>query len=135
MKTPMIDQPLGGRDVKEWVGSSPNAAIPEYVRDRVFLRFKGRCALTNRKLRAGEYDIDHEKALADGGEHRERNLRPVHRPAHREKTIDENAARDKADRMGRKHRGTWAKPIGNARMPSRPFPKSRRSGEEFDHGL
>lgn len=125
-KKPMIDQPLGGRQVKEWVGSSPDANIPDYVKDRVFLRFNQCCALTGRKLRAGEYDIDHEKALADGGEHRESNLRPVWKPAHRGKTSEENARRDKADRMGRKHRGTW--PKSTSPLRSRPFPKSRRTG-------
>ncbi|UHD47643.1 HNH endonuclease [Aureimonas altamirensis] len=123
MATPMIDQPLGGRDVKEWIGSSPNAKVPEYVRDRVFLRFGGRCVLTGIKLRAGEYNLDHGKALADGGEHRESNLRPVHRPAHREKTSAENAARDKADRMGRKHRGTW--PASKTHLRSRKFQSTR----------
>ncbi|KAA0971264.1 HNH endonuclease [Aureimonas fodinaquatilis] len=121
----MINNPHGGRDVKEWIGSSPNAQIPQYVRDRVLLRFGGCCALTGWKLRKGEYDIDHEKALADGGEHRESNLRPVYRPAHREKTSAENKLRADADRKGRKHRGEW--PKSRRPIPIRPFQSSRET--------
>lgn len=123
MTVAMIDAPLGGRQVKEWIGKHPDAKVPDWVRDRVFLRFGGRCAVTGIKLRAGDYDLDHIKALADGGEHRESNLRPVFRLAHREKTGEENAARDKADRIGRKHRGTW--PKSKSPLRSRGFRKTR----------
>lgn len=136
MTRPMIDNPYGGRSVEEWIGKTPDTKVPDRIRDRVFARAKGVCHLSGRKIAAGEkWELEHKKALAFGGEHREANLAPALVAAHREKTSQEVSDLAKADRMGRKHRGTWAKPIGNARMPSRPFPKSRRSGEEHDHGL
>lgn len=122
-KTPMIENPLGGRSVKEWIGSSPDARIPDAIRDRVFIRFGGKCAISGKKLFPGEWDVDHETALADGGQHRERNLRPVFRLAHREKTAAENRARDRAERIRRKHNGTW--PKSKTPLRGRGFAKTR----------
>lgn len=101
---------MTGRSVPEWVGKTPDAAIPPRVRLRVFERHGGVCALTGQKIRAGdEWDIDHEIALANGGEHREANLRPVLRAAHRRKTAADSAQKAKDARVRKKHLGI-AKP-------------------------
>ena len=97
------------RSVPEWVGKTHDSAVPARVKARVFERFGGRCAISGVKLFPGEYDFDHELALEDGGEHREGNLRPVHRDRHREKTAAEAGARKKVRRTRLKHLGLWPK--------------------------
>lgn len=90
----------------EWIGATDDARIPPRVRLRVFERFGGVCQLTDRKIMPGdEWDCDHAVALINGGEHRESNLQPVLRAAHRRKTADDVAAKAKADRVRKKHLG------------------------------
>lgn len=109
-KRPMIDNPFGGRSLPEWIGSSPDAKVPARVRDRVFMRAKGACYLSGRKIMPGdEWHMEHVKPLSMGGEHRESNLRPALAAPHREKTSAEAADRAKADRIRRKHLGLWPK--------------------------
>ncbi|RWF41621.1 MAG: HNH endonuclease, partial [Mesorhizobium sp.] len=40
---PMIDDPNGGRSVKEWIGKTPDSVPPATVRARIFLRADGIC--------------------------------------------------------------------------------------------
>lgn len=94
------------RSVPEWIGATDDAAIPARVRLRVFDRFDGICQETGRKIMPGdEWDCDHEIALAAGGEHRETNLRPVLREAHRAKTAEDVKTKAKIDRVRKKHLG------------------------------
>lgn len=126
-----ISDPFGGRSVQEWIGATPDSAPPDWVRDRVFVRAKGRCHITNRKIRPGEpWQLEHKKPLSMGGENRESNLAPVLTEPHRKKSAREADMRAKADRIRRRHNGTWPKPVGNHRIPSRPFQSSRRFYEE-----
>jgi 5-methylcytosine-specific restriction protein A len=120
---PLIENPLGGRRIEEWIGDHPDQRIPDRVKDRIFIRHNGKCYLTGRKLFKGEYDFDHIKRLADGGQHRETNLAPIWRPKHREKTGEENSAGAKADRIRRKANGTW--PKTKAPIRSRGFSSTR----------
>jgi len=120
---PMIDSPFGGRQIPEWIADHPDQRIPDRVKDRIFLRYNGRCYITGRKLSKGEYDFDHVKRLADGGSHRESNLAPIWRPKHREKTGEENSEGAKADRIRRKANGTW--PKSKAPLRSRGFSPTR----------
>lgn len=99
------------RAVPEWIGKTPDSAIPRLVQMRIFDRYGGKCALTGRKLAAGEFDFDHIKRLRDGGQHRESNLQPVYRPAHREKSAQEVSEGAVADRIKAKHLGLWPKPV------------------------
>lgn len=94
------------RSVDEWVGSTPDVKIPDRVRLRVFEAHGGICALTGIKIRPGDqWDLDHEIALANGGQHRESNLRPVLREAHRKKTAEDVRIKAKAARVRKKHLG------------------------------
>lgn len=78
---------MTGRSVEEWIGSSPDAKVPPRVRLRIFERYEGRCYLSGRKIAAGEpWELEHVKALCNGGEHRESNLAPALKDKHREKT-------------------------------------------------
>lgn len=126
-----ISDPHGGRNLTEWIGASPNSKPPQWVRDRVFARHKRRCHITGRKIRAGEaWELEHIKPLSMGGENRESNLAPALKEPHRKKTAREITNRAKADRIRRKDNGTWPKPIGNHRLPSRPFPPTRDFRQE-----
>lgn len=91
------------RIVTEWIGKTDDAAIPARVKIRVFEKHKGKCAITGKRLHPGEWDCDHIVALKDGGEHRESNMQPVWRGAHRKKTANENSARAKVNRVQIKH--------------------------------
>lgn len=111
-RRPKIDQPLGGRDVQEWIGSSPNAKVPNDVKDRVYARAGGVCYLIGLPIAGKPWDVEHVTPLSMGGEHRESNLRPALTEKHKEKTSEEARLRAKADRMRLKH--------------LRLFPKSKR---------
>lgn len=97
------------REVPEWIADHPDQDIPRRVKLRIFDRYGGKCAITGKKLRAGEVDFDHKTRLRDGGEHRESNIWPVWRPAHREKTAQENSDGAKADKIKAKHLGIYPK--------------------------
>lgn len=97
---------MSPRATDEWIGSSPDAAIPPRVRVRVFERYDGRCYLTGRKILPGDkWDVDHVIALANGGEHRESNLAPALRDKHREKTAQDVAIKAKSARIRARHLG------------------------------
>ena len=94
------------RSVPEWIGKTPDTAIPPRVRLRVFERFSGVCQITGRKIGpADKWDVDHVIALANGGEHREGNMQPVLRAPHRAKTAEDVAQKKKDDRVRKKHLG------------------------------
>lgn len=113
---------MTGRKVDEWIGSSPDAAIPPRVRLRVFERYGGTCQLTGRKIMPGDkWDLDHVKPLAMGGEHRESNLQPVLKSAHIEKTKHDVAELAKARRLAAKHAGI-------EKRKGKPMPGSKASG-------
>lgn len=94
---------MTARSIPEWIGASPDAAIPRRVRARLFT---GRCAICTRKLMAGErWEADHVVALINGGEHRESNLRCVCTWCHRQKTAGDVAEAAKVRRTRSKHIG------------------------------
>jgi 5-methylcytosine-specific restriction protein A len=114
----------GRRSCPEWVADHPDRAIPKRVKLRVWQRCDGKCALTGRKLRPGDpHDFDHIIALANGGAHRESNLRLVSREAHREKTGEDAALKAKLDRLHAKHFGYY--PESKQKIKSRGFDKRR----------
>lgn len=120
---PLMSDPFGGRDVEEWIGSSPNAKVPERIRDRVFFRAKGMCHISKRKIVVprDRWQLEHVVPLSMGGEHRESNLAPALTEPHKVKTAEEAALRAKADRMRRKANGTW--PKSKTPLRSRGFEK------------
>lgn len=122
---PLISDPFGGRDIEEWIGSSPNARVPDKVRDRVFFRAKGICHISGAKIVVprDRWELEHVQPLSMGGEHRESNLAPALTAPHREKTAGEATSRAKADRMRRKANGTW--PKSRTPLRSRGFGSSR----------
>lgn len=119
-----------GRQVPEWVGAKPDTPVPQRVKDRIYLRHDGKCHWTKRKIRAGEpWDVDHVRALCNGGENRESNLAPILRgKPHKEKTAQDVAEKSKTYRMRAKNNGTW--PKSRTPLKSRPFNTSRTSRGE-----
>jgi len=110
------------RTVDDWVGRTDDAPVPARVRARVFERHGGRCAISGRKIAAGEpWDLDHRIPLSMGGLHAESNLQPVSADKHREKTAVEAGIRAKVDRVRLKHIGAWPKP--KRRLQGRGFEK------------
>lgn len=108
------------REVPEWIGKSDDQAIPPRVRLRVFERHGGICHLSGRKIMAGDkWQIDHVKALVNGGEHRESNFAPVLDAPHKAKTAEDVAEKSKVYRIRAKHLGLWPK---GQNIQSRPFP-------------
>jgi 5-methylcytosine-specific restriction enzyme A len=125
----MADFLLTGRRAEEWIGKTPDSKPPKSVIDRLFLKQMGRCAISGRKIAAGETThADHIVPLKDGGQNREANLQLVTVEAHREKTADENAARAKEQRIRLKHAGLW--PPSPNPLKSRGFPKRRIGGPD-----
>lgn len=72
------------RSVPEWIAKHDDQSIPARVKLRVLEFYRRRCPICGCEIREGDgADFDHVTPLADGGEHREKNLRPVHRRCHR----------------------------------------------------
>lgn len=114
------------REVPEWQGATDDTPVPLRVRVRVFERYEGRCYLSGRKIQAGEvWELEHIRAICNGGENRESNLAPALKDKHREKTVADLAEKSKTARMKAKHLGQW--PKGLRKMQSRPFPTTRRA--------
>jgi len=112
------------RSIPEWIGASPDAAIPPRVKLRILERQDRKCGLTGCPIPPGiAPDYDHKIALRDGGEHRETNLHAVMPDAHRKKTAREAKERAKIDAKIKLSHGLSApsKPI-----EGKPFPLGKR---------
>lgn len=109
------------RALPEWIGKSPDSAVPPRVRVRVFQRFGGRCQCgCNRVIRPGEaWDAEDTIAIINGGQRRESNLKPWLTEHHPKKTAADVAEKSMVYRKRAKHLGI--------RKPSRFF-GSRDSG-------
>lgn len=110
------------RSTPEWIGKTDDERVPDRVRLRVFDRHNGVCYLSGRKIRAGEkWELEHMKALCNGGEHRESNLAPALVAPHKVKT--------KADRREQAKTNAKRKSnLGIKRAKGRPMPGTKASG-------
>lgn len=113
---------MTGRSVPEWVGKTPDSAIPPRVQDRVWTRCDSRCHKCTRQHQGeGGWIIEHLIALINGGEHREGNLCltcPWCKPV---KDREDAAIKKKGSRVRKKARGIKTR-------KSKPMPGSRASG-------
>lgn len=110
------------RSVEEWIGKTPDSAIPPRVQLRVFQKHGGVCPKCTRKLEPGKWACDHIIALINGGEHRERNLQPLCvSPCHSWKTREDVAEKSRNYKRAASHAGIKAR-------KSRPLPGSKASG-------
>lgn len=98
------------RQVPEWIGRTEDTKVPPRVRQRVFDTHGGICHLTGRKIMPGEaWELEHVHALILGGQHRESNMAPALKAAHKAKTAMEMGVKAKIARVRQKHIGV-AKP-------------------------
>ena len=83
------------RQLPEWIGDTDDTPVPDRVKLRVFLKYRGRCPMCTRPLQPHHWQCDHIQALINGGKNREANLQPLcNEPCHRIKTgvdVDEKA--------------------------------------------
>ncbi len=99
------------REVPEWIGKTDDTPAPPRVRLRVFERCGGVCHISGIKIKAGDaWELDHVKALVNGGENRESNLAPALKDKHREKTALDVAEKSRDRRIKQKHHGMRPKP-------------------------
>lgn len=113
---------MTGRAVPEWIGATPDTAIPARVRLRVFEAYGGVCYLSKRKIRPGDkWEAEHIIALINGGENRESNLAPALVDAHKDKTAKDMAIKSKTARIKAKHLGIAPPPT--RKLQSRGFAK------------
>lgn len=93
---------------------------PRSVKVRVRDRFNCICQCGCGVTIVGDkgWDTDHTRAIADGGENRETNLRPLLNACHKVKTAREAGVRAKTNRVRLKHLGLkkakkkWRWPCG-----------------------
>jgi 5-methylcytosine-specific restriction protein A len=113
------------RSVSEWIGRSDDQRAPGKVRQKVFDREKGKCHLCEQPIQAGQkWDLDHVKALINGGENRDTNLKPAHRKCHKEKTARDVAEKAKIAAIRQRHTGALVPP---APINSASFRKSTKA--------
>lgn len=94
------------REVPEWIGKTPDSAVPPRVKLRILERQGNKCAVTGLLFNAANQpEFDHIQALANGGENRESNLQAISSFAHKEKTRKDVAQKAKAERVRKKHMG------------------------------
>lgn len=117
------------RSVDEWIGKTDDERAPKRVRDRIIVQ-NPFCHLCGGAVMVGDkWDLDHVKALINGGENREGNLRPAHRKCHVEKTALDVAEKARIARIRQKHNGS-ARPSGKLR--GAPFPKFSKDRKSID---
>jgi 5-methylcytosine-specific restriction protein A len=108
------------RSTPEWIGKNDDAVPPPRVRLRVFLRFDGICQECSTKIVGKRWICDHGKALINGGENRETNLRPIHEACDKTKTAADVREKSVTYRKRKKHLGIRKAP----RLQSRGFAKA-----------
>lgn len=99
------------RSTKEWVGTTDDTPIPPRVKLRVKARANDTCSVCGARVRYGA-QIDHTKALINGGENRESNLRLLCKTCHAPKTRSDVAEKSRAHKKqislaGFKRKSRW----------------------------
>ena len=112
------------RTVSEWIGKTDDHRAPGSVRDRIMKRENDCCHICGLKIIGKKWDLDHVKALINGGENRESNLKPAHRSCHVEKTAQDVAEKAKVAAIRKKHLGI-TRPA--SKIKSAGFPKSPKA--------
>lgn len=96
-------------------------------RDRILDANGHRCHICKGRIGIGQaWEIEHVTPWALTRDDSDDNLRPAHVKCHKVKTHrHDRPIISKVERIRAKHRGSWPKPIGNARLRSRPFETTR----------
>jgi 5-methylcytosine-specific restriction enzyme A len=114
------------RSVPEWIGKTDDHRAPGSVRDRIMARDSS-CHLCGQPIQtAQKWDLDHVKALINGGENREGNLRPAHRKCHVAKSAADVAEKAKVAAIRKKHVGI-TRPAQSIKSPG--FPVTEKAAK------
>jgi 5-methylcytosine-specific restriction protein A len=103
------------RSIDEWIEENHDKPIPDRVKDRVIRSANNLCGYCGLSVRIGGGEVDHIIALVNGGEHRESNLRYVHKHCHQIKTVEDVKEKARDYRKRKKLYGFG--------RPRRSFPK------------
>ena len=112
------------RSVPEWKGKTDDSKAPNRVRQRCHDRAEGKCHICGLPLGQKKWQLDHQIALANGGENRESNLAPAHITCHSDKTRKDVKTKSKIARVKARHSGIQrskqkiqGKPLGGGKKP------------------
>ena len=115
------------RKLPEWIGKTDDSKIPPRVRQRVFDRDNGRCHCCGTGIDPAKgFEVDHIRAIVNGGQNRENNLAPIHVHCHKIKSAADVKEKFKVQRTRQKHTGA-KKPKGE--IQSRGFDKKDRKSK------
>ncbi|MGN6537592.1 MAG: HNH endonuclease [Mesorhizobium sp.] len=112
------------RPVPEWIGRTDDQRAPPRVRQRIFDDCGGKCHTCGVVIVGKKWALDHVKALVNGGENRQSNLKPIHIACHAEKTAADVKEKAKVAKVRGKHIGA-IRPKQS--IKSAPFAKSPKS--------
>ena len=96
------------RNLKEWIGKTPDSVPPPHVRVRIFEKHNGKCHWSGRVIRPGDaWDVDHVIALINGGEESRKQHGADTAPGkeHKEKTARDVAEKSRVYRKKAFHLG------------------------------
>lgn len=92
------------RSVPEWCGKTDDTQAPPRVRLRVFTRCEGRCHRCGRKIGpADAWTLEHLTAIILGGQNRESNLGLTCAWCLPVKNSEDQAAKSKLAKIGKRH--------------------------------
>ena len=112
------------RSRPEWIADTDDQRAPPRVRQRIFDDCEGKCHICGVGIIGKKWALDHVKALVNGGENRQSNLKPVHIACHAEKTAADVAEKAKIAAIRQKHIGVA---VDTPKMQGAPFQKSRKA--------
>jgi hypothetical protein len=93
------------RAVAEWIGATPDTAIPDRVKLRILARQDDRCEGCTRKFDGKLKPVfDHRPALINGGQNRESMIEAVCTTCHAPRTRADVAEKSKVAAIQRKHK-------------------------------
>jgi 5-methylcytosine-specific restriction endonuclease McrA len=120
------------RALPEWIAEHPDQKVPPRVIVRVFEKAGKRCENCTRALRhRKDWELDHIKALKNGGQHREGNLQALCVGCHSEKSREDVAEKSKVYEAKKKHLGI-RNPSSFKSKGFTPAPKQNRATGEID---
>lgn len=124
---------------KEWIGKTDDTPIPAHVKSRISKRYDDKCAECRRPFGGREKpQFDHIIALINDGSNAERNLQPLCKLCHGEKTKMDVAEKSVVYNRRATHMGFHApkrKWGGGTFLPAKPQQSASRPIEKKNADL